>query len=334
MKAVGYRQSLPINDPQSLLDVEVPKLVPGPRDLLIEIKAIAVNPVDTKVRLRAAPPAGEVKIIGWDAVGVVAGTGGEVRKFRAGDRVFYAGALARQGCNAEFQLVDERLVGHAPKSLSWAEAAALPLTSVTAWEILFDRLGLKPEDKGALLVIGGAGGVGSILIQLARQRTGLTVIATASRPETQEWCRSLGAHHVIDHSNPFRPQLEALGFKYVDALAALTNTDRHIETIADVIAPQGKFAVIDDPAVLDVMRFKTKCVSIHWELMFTRSSFQTPDMDAQGKILESVAAMVDDGRIRTTLGEHLGKIDAANLKRAHALLESGKAKGKLVLEGF
>jgi NADPH:quinone reductase len=334
MKAVGYRQSLPISDPQSLCDIEVPKPVPGPRDLLVEIKAIAVNPVDTKVRKRAAPPPGEVRILGWDATGVVAAVGSEVRGFSPGEYVFYAGALARQGCNAEFQVVDERLVGHAPRTLPWAEAAALPLTSVTAWEMLFDRMKITPEAKGALLIIGGAGGVGSIMIQLAGKRTRLNVVATASRAETEAWCRSLGVHHVIDHTKLFRPQLEALGLQYVEYIAALTNTDQHLDAIADVIAPQGRFAVIDDPPAFDILRFKAKSVAIHWELMFTRSTFQTPDMDAQGKILEQVSAMVDKSEIRTTLGQHMGKINAENLRKAHALLESGKAKGKLVLEGF
>jgi len=334
MKAVGYRQSLPVSDPQSLIDLEIPMPVPGPRDLLVEIKAVAVNPVDTKVRKRAAPPPGEVRILGWDAVGVVQEAGSAVQNFGPGEHVFYAGALARQGCNAEFQVVDERLVGRAPRTLPWAEAAALPLTSITAWEMLFDRMKIAPDAEGALLIIGGAGGVGSIMIQLARKRTSLTVIATASRAETESWCRSLGAHHVIDHRKPFRPQLEALGLAYVDYIAALTDTDQHLDAIADVIAPQGRFSVIDDPPVLDIMRFKGKSVSIHWELMFTRSTFETSDMETQGKILEQVGALVDKSDIRTTLGGHLGKINAENLRKAHALLESGKTRGKLVLEGF
>lgn len=337
MKAVGYRKSLPITDESSLLDVELPRPAPGPRDLLVAVKAVSVNPVDTKVRRRAAPPEGEVKVLGWDAAGVVEAVRSDVSLFRPGDEVFYAGSIARPGTNAEYHLVDERIVGRKPRSLTFAQAAALPLTSITAWELLFDRLGVaagKSADNRSLLVIGGAGGVGSVLIQLARRLTGLTVIATASRPETREWCLGLGAHQVIDHATPLDRELKAIGLGQVELVAGLTQTDKHFPAIVEAIAPQGKFALIDDPASLDISAFKRKSVSIHWEFMFTRPVFETPDMIAQHRLLNDVADLVDDGVIKTTLGEEIGKIDAANLRRAHATIESGKAKGKLVLSGF
>lgn len=337
MKAVGYRKSLPATDEQSLIDVELPAPVPGPRDLLVRIAAISVNPVDTKVRKRAEPPAGEVKVLGWDAAGVVEKAGTEVTLFRPGDAVFYAGSIERSGTNAELHLVDERIAGAKPASLSFAQAAALPLTSITAWELLFDRLAVAPgksSDTRHLLVIGGAGGVGSILVQLARRLTGLTVIATASRAETRDWCLALGAHHVIDHSRPLDQELKAIGIGQVELVAGLTQTATHYPAIVAALAPQGKFALIDDPAALDISLLKRKSASIHWEFMFTRAVFGTPDMIAQHRLLSDVSALVDDGVIKTTLGQEVGTINAANLRRAHATVESGKAKGKLVLAGF
>ncbi|TXH35021.1 MAG: zinc-binding alcohol dehydrogenase family protein [Rhodospirillaceae bacterium] len=340
MKAVGYYTPGAITAEQSLVDLDLPAPKPGPRDLLVAVKAISVNPVDTKVRRSATPPAGEAKILGWDAVGVVQAVGQDVSLFKTGDEVFYAGSIARPGANAELHLVDERIVGRKPKTLSIAEAAALPLTSITAWELLFDRLGVarRPDaataEAGALLIIGGAGGVGSILIQLARRLTGLTVIATASRPETRAWCLDLGAHHVVDHGKPLAEEMKRIGFPQVPYIASLTATDRHFCAILEIIAPQGKFALIDDPETLDVLPFKRKAVSIHWELMFTRSLFETPDMIAQHHLLNEVADLIDEGTLKTTLAEVVGPINAANIKKAHALIESGKAKGKLVLEGF
>lgn len=336
MKAVGHRANLPITDPNALVDFDAPKPVPGPRDLLVKIAAVAVNPVDYKVRTKFPLQAGETRILGWDACGTVEAVGASAHRFRPGDQVYYAGSLVRPGSNAEYQAVDERIVGHKPKSLSAAEAAALPLTTITAWELLFDRLDVaQGGGKGqSLLVIGGAGGVGSILIQLARQLTGLTIIATASRPETTEWCRSLGAHQVIDHSKPLGDQLKAAGAPLVDYIAALTETERHFAALAEAIKPQGRIAVIDDPAQINVNLLKRKSASLHWEFMFTRSMFETPDIEAQAKLLDEVAALIDAGRLRTTLAERYGAINAANLERAHAFIESGKAKGKVVLEGF
>jgi zinc-binding alcohol dehydrogenase family protein len=337
MKAVGYQKSLPVEDANSLIDFETARPEPKGRDIRVAVKAISANPVDYKVRKRAAPPAGEYKILGFDAAGVVDAVGPDVSLFKPGDEVFYAGSILRQGTNSEFHLVDERIVGAKPKSLSFAQAAALPLTSITAWELLFDRLGAVPGkslDPRTLLITGGAGGVGSILIQLARRLTGLTVVATATRPQSQKWCLDLGAHAVIDHGKPMKEQIEALKLPPVGLVASLTFTDQHYKPIAEFMAPQGKFGLIDDPPEFTMSVFKGKAISVHWESMFTRSSFQTPDMIAQHHLLDDVADLIDKGVLRTTLDQTFGTINAANLKRAHALLESGKSRGKIVLEGW
>jgi zinc-binding alcohol dehydrogenase family protein len=337
MKAVGYRKSLPIEDKDALIDFEAAKPEPKGRDIRVAVKAISANPVDYKVRKRAAPPEGEAKILGFDAAGVVDAVGSDVSLFKPGDEVFYAGSILRQGTNSQFHLVDERIVGRKPKSLSWAQAAALPLTSITAWELLFDRLGAVPGksvDPRTLLITGGAGGVGSIMIQLARRLTGLTVVATAARPESQKWCLDLGAHAVIDHGKPMKEQIEKLKLPPVALVASLTFTEQHYKAIADFMAPQGKFGLIDDPQEFTMSAFKGKAISVHWESMFTRSSFQTPDMIAQHHLLDDVADLIDKGVLRTTMDQTFGTINAANLKRAHALLESGKSRGKIVLEGW
>jgi zinc-binding alcohol dehydrogenase family protein len=337
MKAVGYKKPSPIDDPKSLLDVEVPVPQATGRDLLVEIKAVSVNPVDVKVRASVEPDRDEYKILGWDAAGVVKEAGPETFLFKPGDAVYYAGSIARSGTNAEFHLVDERIVGKKPKSLSFAHAAALPLTTITAWELLFDRFGVKPGkpvDAGRLLIIGGAGGVGSILIQLARKLTGLTVIATASRPETQQWCLDLGAHYVIDHTKPFPEQLRAIHSPEVEYVASIAATSAHYPGLIEVLAPQGHFGLIDDPGSLDALPLKHKAASLHWEFMFTRSLFETQDMIAQHRLLNEVSELVDAGVIHTTFAESFGAINAANLKKAHALIESGRSRGKIVLEGF
>ncbi|MDR3517245.1 MAG: zinc-binding alcohol dehydrogenase family protein [Azospirillaceae bacterium] len=337
MKAVGYHTPLPITDHDSLIDLTLPPPSLRPHDLRVQVAAVSVNPVDTKVRAGAVPPAGEARVLGWDAAGTVEAVGSAVSLFKPGDTVFYAGALDRPGTNSELHAVDERLVGRKPASLSFAQAAALPLTAITAWELLFERLGVPYGVKtqgGALLIINGAGGVGSILIQLARRLTGLTVIATASRPETIAWVEGLGAHHVIDHHQPLDEGLKAIGIPEVQYVAGLTGTDRQLGAIVAALAPQGKLALIDDPKSLDIEPFKRKSLSVHWEMMFTRSLFQTPDMIAQHKLLTEVADLVDAGVLRTTLHDTAGAINAANLRRAHALLESGRSIGKLVLEGF
>jgi len=337
MKAVAYRQAGPIDRPDSLLDVELPTPVPAGRDLLVEVAAVSVNPVDTKVRASAAPAPGALKVLGWDAVGRVVAIGNGATGFQPGDEVWYAGSIARPGADSQFHLVDERIVGRKPKSLTNAEAAALPLTAVTAWEMLFDRLDVRrgvPGGANAILIIGGAGGVGSIAIQLVRALTDLTVIATASRPETAAWVRDLGAHHVVDHSRPLADEVAALGIGAPAFVFSTTQTHRHLGEIAKLIAPQGRFGLIDDPDSLDIIGFKRKAVSVHWELMFTRSLFETPDMEEQGRLLTEVGGLVDAGRLRTTLTEVLRPINADNLRRAHAIIESGRARGKIVLEGF
>ncbi|WP_065647465.1 MULTISPECIES: zinc-binding alcohol dehydrogenase family protein [Pantoea] len=333
MKAIVYSQNgLPISDENALYDAEVAKPRPGARDLLVKINAIAVNPVDTKVRKGAATE--QPRILGWDAVGVVEAVGEAVTLFRPGDEVFYAGDISRAGSYAEYGLVDERIAGHKPRSLSDADAAALPLTSLTAWELLFDRLEVQADENAALLIVGAGGGVGSILTQLARKLTGLTIIGTASRPETEAWVQQQGAHHVINHHQPLAEQLRALGIDTVKYVASLTHTDSYYTQLIEVLAPQGKLALIDDPETLDAMPLKRKAISLHWELMFTRSLFETPDMQRQHEILQRISQLIDEGTLKTTAGEHLGTINAASLRKAHALIESGRARGKLVLSGF
>lgn len=337
MKAVAYQTPGPIDRADALADVTLDNPAPQGRDLLVEVKAISVNPVDAKVRSAVAPEAGGWKVLGWDAVGTVVAVGPAATLFKPGDAVWYAGALDRPGANSELHLVDERIVGAKPASLSDPEAAALPLTALTAWEMLFDRLDVRkpvPGAADAALIIGGAGGVGSIAIQLLRALTDLTVIATASRPETRDWVRALGAHHVIDHSRPMAAQIAALGIGAPGLVFSTNQTDRHVDQIAELIAPQGRFGLIDDPESLAITGFKRKSVAIHWEFMFTRSLFQTADIARQGALLTELAGLIDAGRIKTTVTEIKRPINAANLKEAHALLESGKARGKIVLEGF
>ncbi|HSI44523.1 MAG TPA: zinc-binding alcohol dehydrogenase family protein [Methylotenera sp.] len=337
MKAVAFQHSLPITDSNALVDINLPDPIANGHDLLVEVKAVSVNPVDVKKRAGAKTDNDNWKVLGWDATGIVRAVGPNVTMFKPCDRVWYAGSITRPGSNSELQLVDERIVGKMPNSLGFAEAAALPLTSLTAWEMLFDRFNIpqgKTTDGQSLLIIGAAGGVGSIMTQLARRLTNLNVIGTASRPETQAWVQKAGAHYVIDHSLPFGSQLEKLGLGNPEYIVSLTHTDQHFEQIAEVIAPQGKFGLIDDPDLFDVRKLKRKSVSLHWELMFTRSIFNTSDIATQHNILTEIAKLIDNGVIRTTVADNFGKINAANLKRAHTLIESGKSRGKIVLEGF
>lgn len=337
MKAVAYRKSLPASDPQSLVDVELPVPEAHGRDLLVRVEAISVNPVDTKIRQRADPQ-GADKVLGWDAAGTVVAVGAEVTRFKVGDAVYYAGELERPGANSEFHVVDERLVGRKPSTLSMAEAAALPLTTVTAWELMFDRMGIAHGTQGrpaSLLVVGAAGGVGSIAVQLARRLTGLTIIGTASRDDTRAWLTAMGAHHVVDHSKSLLDEVRAVAPDGVDYVLSLTRTEEHFANLAELLKPQGKLGLIDDPAeVIDIRLLKRKSVSLHWEFMYTRSMFRTHDMPEQGRLLDEVANLVDAGAIRSTMRENLGAVNAANLRQAHVLLESGKAIGKVVLEGF
>ena len=336
MKAVAYKTAGPLEGVGALHDITLETPTAEGRDLLVKVHAVSVNPADAKLRQGVAPE-GAWRVLGFDASGVVEAVGAEVQSFQPGDAVFYSGSIARPGTNSEYHLVDERIVGRKPASVGHAEAAALPLTSITAWEMLFDRLDVRrptPQGGGTLLVIGGAGGVGSITIQLLRALTELTVIATASRPETIEWVQRCGAHHVINHRQPLAPQIEELGTGAPGFVFSTTQTDRHLAGIVELIAPQGRFGLIDDPASLDIVPLKLKAVSTHWELMFTRSLFGTPDMAEQGKLLNQVAALVDEGRIRSTATDVAGKIDAATLSAAHARIETGTAHGKIVLAGF
>jgi zinc-binding alcohol dehydrogenase family protein len=337
MKAVGYKEAGALSREDSLIDIEIDKPTATGRDLLVRVQAVSVNPVDYKIRQNRPPEGNQPAILGWDAVGEVVEVGNEASMFKPGDAVWYAGAINRPGTNSEYHLVDERIVGQKPTTISAAESASLPLTALTAFEMLFDRLRVTDPVPGAapaVVIIGGSGGVGSIAIQLLCAKTDLTVIATASRPETQEWVKDLGAHHVIDHSKPLAPQIELLGLGQPGHVFSTTHTHQYIEQIAEFIAPQGRFGLIDDPEELNIKPFKLKAVSTHWELMFTRPLFETADITRQHDILNEVANLLDTGKIRSTATETLGKIDAATLKRAHAILESNKARGKLVLEGF
>ncbi|MBR0671048.1 zinc-binding alcohol dehydrogenase family protein [Neoroseomonas soli] len=334
MKAIGFTRCHPVDHPEALLDLDIPApAMPEGHDLLVEVRAVSVNPVDTK-RRRSEEPKDGPRILGFDAAGVVRAVGPSCTLFRSGDEVFYAGVVTRPGSNAELQLVDERIVGRKPKALSFAEAASMPLTSITAWEGLHDRLGIH-EGAGAgeaLLVIGGAGGVGSMIIQIARQRTALTVVATASRPETQAWCRDLGAHHVVDHTGDIPAQLKTLGVKPRYVFSTNT-TARNWDQIVAAVAPQGAIVLIESQAPIDARQLMPKSVSLHWELMFTRPIFGTPDMIEQHRLLDAVADLVDHGRIRHTMTRNLGPMTAERLREAHALVESGTMIGKVVLEG-
>ncbi|GAA4451584.1 zinc-binding alcohol dehydrogenase family protein [Novipirellula rosea] len=334
MKAIGYTQAGPIDAADSLVEVEAETPELRPHDLLVEVRGVSVNPVDVKVRENQQPDSG-TKIIGYDAAGVVQQVGSEVSKFKVGDEVFYAGDITRPGTNAELHAVDERIVGKKPKSLGFAEAAGFPLTSITAWELLFDSLAVKEGDGNgeSLLVIGGAGGVGSILIQLAKQLTGLTVVATASRPETVRWVQKMGADHVINHRESLVDQLKALKLepRYV---ASLTGTAGHFPAIIELIKPRGHVAFIDDPETLDIKSGKPKALSFSWEFMFARSMFQTDDIEKQHQLLNRVSELVDDGTLISTVNNNLGKISVDSLKKAHAEQESSRAIGKNVLDGF
>jgi zinc-binding alcohol dehydrogenase family protein len=334
MKAVAATRALPSSDPGCLIDLDLPTPVPGDHDLLVRVAAVSVNPIDTKVRQSLPGDGGEPRVLGWDAAGVVEAVGPAVRRFRPGDAVMFAGALNRPGTNAELTLVDERIVGRKPRQLSFAEAAALPLTGLAAWEALFERLGFDPHgaDGGRMvLLIGAAGGVGSIAIQLAKQ-AGLGVIATASRPESQAWVRQLGADAVIDHRRPLAPQLIELGVPQVDAIANLHDTVAYWETMAEVIRPQGAItALVSCGTPVDLDRLKNKSVRFTWEFMFTRSLYGTPDLAEQGTILAAIATLVDAGKLRSTLTSEIGPIDAAHLRRAHAQIETGSTIGKLVV---
>jgi len=337
MKAIGDQNPGSIDLDNALVDITLDKPIVTGKDLLIKIHAVSVNPADTKIRAMVSPPTDSWGVLGFDASGVVEAVGPETSQFNVGDEVYYSGSVARPGTNSEFHLVDERIVGKKPASLSHPEAAALPLTTLTAWEALFDRLDVnRPTVQGSklILIIGGAGGVGSIAIQLLRAMTDMTIIATASRPETEDWVRELGAHHVLNHRKPLAPQVEALGLGAPGFVFSTNQTHKHLPDIAELIAPQGRFSMTDELEPFESRPFVMKAVSLHFELMFTRALFETPDMDEQGKLLNQVARLVDAGKIRTTLTNIAGKINAQNLRAVHAQIETGSARGKVVLEGF
>src|ERR1700761_5282676 len=330
MRAVGYRKPLPISDPASLEDLELPVPEPGPRDLLVRVEAVSVNPVDVKVRA-SADPGGEPRILGYDAAGTVVATGSDVLLFSPGDEVYYAGTIDRPGTDAQFHAVDERIVGHKPRSLTFAQAAALPLTTITAWEALFDRFRLNPESSGVLVVLGAAGGVGSMITQLARALTRMVIIGTASRPESQQWVLDHGAHHVVDHHD----LVQGLRGIAPDGVTHIfsSHTAGSIEDFAEILRPYGAIVAIDDPQGLDIMPLKNKSITFSWEFMFTRPLYQPPDLVAQHELLDRVAEMVDEGTIRTTLSQALGPINAATLREAHRLVEAGRMVGKAVAAG-
>lgn len=340
MNAVGFHRYLPIDDPSALLDLTVPP--PGPpqgSDLLVRVQAISVNPVDAKQRAPRAQEETTPRILGYDAAGVVEAVGPDVTAFAPGDAVYYAGDVTRPGCNAQWQWVDERLVGRKPGTLDFADAAALPLTTLTAWELLFQRMPLQFDDRRHLgqviLIIGGAGGVGSIAIQLARH-AGFTVVATASREASAQWCRQMGAHHVIDHRQPLPAQLQALGIAHVQVALNLADTDQYWDVLGELLAPQGHVGLVVEPR--GPLRigdpYKAKCIGIHWEFMFARARFRTADMIEQHRILNRVTSLVDAGELRSTVHTHLGTINADHLRQAHRQLEAGEVIGKLVLSGW
>lgn len=336
MKAIGFKQSLPISDNNSFIEFETEKPIPSGYDLLVKISAISVNPVDFKIRQTAAKDTtlDTPKIIGWDAVGVVEAVGDKTSRFKVGDEVFYAGDLTRSGSNAEYQLIDERIVGHKPKNSTIAEAAAMPLTGLTAWESLFDRIKINPEtDKGkTVLILAGAGGVGSIAIQLAKKVGNLTVIATASRTETADWCKKLGADFVVNHYD-LKAELDKIGHSQVNYILDFVDLKGYWETMADIIKPQGHIVSItgsSEPLNLNI--FKTKSVSISWEFMYTRSMFATDDIDRQHEILNEISRLLDDGTLQTTLTTTLEGFTVENLKEAHKMQESGKTIGKTVIQ--
>jgi zinc-binding alcohol dehydrogenase family protein len=337
MKAVGLYQYLPIEKPDSLVDLDLPKPEPTGRDLLVRVEAVSVNPVDTKVRAPGKPARTTPLVLGWDAAGVVDSVGPAVQRFTPGNLVFYAGDITRPGSNSEYQLVDERIVGYRPRSLRVEEAAALPLVSITAYEALFDRLGLDAAGRSSgqtLLIIGGAGGVGSMAIQLAKLAA-LTVLATASRQESIDWVKHLGADHVLNHRQPLPQQLEAVGLKTVDCILNCADTDGYWDVMADVIAPQGKICtIVENKGTLNQQLMKLKSATHVWELMFTRSKYQTADMIEQQKLLDRIADWTDCGKLKGILQETLQPINAENLRTAHARLESGTMIGKLALKDW
>ncbi len=334
MKAVGLFKYLPIEDKNSLQDLEIATPEANGRDLLVAVKAISVNPVDTKIRAPKEKIETIPKILGWDAAGEVIAIGSEVNYFNVGDLVYFAGDITRPGSNCENQLVDERIVGKKPTSLSFAEAASLPLTGITAWEGLFDRLNISNQggDAGkSILIIGAAGGVGSIAIQLAKKVAKLNVIATASRSESRDWCLKLGADTIINHQRDLNKELAALNISTVDFIFCLNNTEQHWTAIAEAIKPQGRICSIVETSNVNLGLLKSKSVAFIWEFMFTRPMYKTPDMIEQQRLLNKIADLVDKGELVTTITQLIQPINAENLRKAHTQIERGHTIGKIVL---
>ncbi len=335
MKAVGLYQYLPIENQQSLLDVELDSPAPTDKDCLVAVKAVSVNPVDTKIRAPKDQVEDTAKVLGWDAAGEIIAVGDGVEHFSVGDKVYYAGDITRPGSNSEFQLVDERIVGHMPAELSYAQAAAIPLTGITAWEALFDRLGVSrtgEDENKNILIIGGAGGVGSIAIQLAKKVAKLNVIATASRDESRKWCFTLGADNVINHRNSLVEELASQQLDNIDYILCLNNTDQHWSAMAEIIAPQGSIcSIVENSEPIDLNELKSKSATFTWEFMFTRSMFKTEDMNEQHMLLNEIAKLINEKMLVTTVNEVMRPINAENLRKAHAFIEQGRAIGKIVL---
>ncbi len=337
MKIIAFNKGRAVDMADGLYDSTAAMPVPGPHDLLVQVRAVGVNPLDTKVRAGLVAVPEQVHALGWDAAGIVQAVGSAVTLFVPGQAVYYAGSFDRSGANAAYHLVDQRIAGRMPATLGFAQAAGVPLATLTAWQLLFDRFAIIPgacSEQGSLLVLGGAGGVGSMLIQLARQLTGLTIIATASRDDSAAWCRAMGAHHVIDHTLPLPAQVAALGAACVTHIAALSQTARHLAALLEIIAPHGKLGVIDDHDQFDAAPLKGKSVSLHWEMVFTRPLYGTVDMVQQHHILERVAILLEQGVLRSPVNCSLQPIAAATLRQAHALLEQGGLPGKLVVAGW
>ncbi|WP_045823239.1 zinc-binding alcohol dehydrogenase family protein [Williamsia herbipolensis] len=326
-RAVAARAPGPVDASDSFVEVEVPLDPMGEHDLLVEVAAVSVNPVDHKVR-SSFDADDAPRVLGFDAAGTVVAVGDSVSRFAVGDEVFYAGVINRPGSNAQYQLVDEHIVGRKPASLSFGDAAALPLTSITAHESLFARLGLTAQSSGTLLVVAGAGGVGSMMIQLARALTDVTVIATASREESQQWVRDLGAHHVV-HPRELSTAVPAIAPGGVDHIFS-PYSEGNVETYAEIMAVGGAVVAIDEPEGLDTLPLKSRSQSWHWELMFSVPLYRPTD-DSQHRILTEIADLVDAGRIRTTATTTLSPIDPGTLRDAHTRSESGSVIGKVVL---
>ena len=341
MKAIGLYKALPIEDSNSLVEVELPVPEPGKRDLLVQVKSIGINPVDYKIRQRTEGELNEPKILGWDVAGVVTEAGAETSLFKVGDEVYYAGDITRPGCNSEFHIVDERIVGKKPASLTFNEAAAMPLTTITAWEALFDRLNIDKDpavnNGKSVLIIGGAGGVGSIATQIAKKVAGLNVIATASREKSRQWCFEMGASETINHHNAFKEEFENKNLPEVDYILCFNSMEKHMQNMADVIKAQGTICtIVETPnnEPVNINLFQGKSVGIIWELMFTRTLFQTEDMQEQNKLLNEVSTLLDKGILTTTMTKTLEGLSPQNFKQAHATLEKGDNIGKIVIGGI